>query len=170
MRAKVKNYCMLVLVLAGSASFAAIASSSGILTPGKKAPPETVRQLQDVQPVTIGSAVVRPVATPTDASTAYTPQAAAGPARRESTLVVRASDNLVGVSDNDLVVLHVDTAAVTQAATGKASTIKPYPDLGLVVLHFSRFDELVEARKALAELLPAARFDLPVRYFKTLPR
>jgi len=142
-----------------------------VIKPGQPAPPAVVRQLQGTAPVAIGTAVVRPVASSTPTADASTGAAPLSPqAASDTTLVVRASDNLVGVSTNDLVVIYPDTAAVSQAVAGKAAGTKAYPEMGMVVIHTTRFDQLHPLQQDLAKAFPTAKFDLPVRYFELRPK
>ncbi|RWA51209.1 hypothetical protein AU476_24395 [Cupriavidus sp. UYMSc13B] len=87
-----------------------------------------------------------------------------------TTYVARTQDNLVGISNNDLVVIYSDTAAIVAAAGSAAFSAKPYPDMGFVVLHIANFDQLVSLHQSLAGRFPTAKFDLPVTYFPIRPR
>jgi hypothetical protein len=162
--------CAVVTAFTMGAGAGAAAQS---LVPGSKAPAEVVQQLKDVPSVNIGKASVRPVVPQPDAATP--PEAAlksgrSVPAAGGTTFVVRSSDNLVGVSTNDLVVIYRDTAAISQAVAGKDVSAQAYPDMGLVVLHVGSFDQLAPLKTALSAKFPAAKFDLPVRYFATTPK
>lgn len=156
--------------LAAMTCAASLPALADILAPGEFAPPAVVRQLQDTPPVSIGKAVVRPLPAASasqmasGAATQRTPNAVAQASG--TTLVVRARDNLVGTSSNDLVVIHPDTEAVGRAAKARGAAVKAYPEMGMVVAHMARFEQLQPLQQELARAFPAAKFDLPVRYFQ----
>jgi hypothetical protein len=157
------------LLLAALLCFATMGAHAEVLEPGRPAPAAVVQGLQAIAPVTVGAVAVRPVTSPVSAAGQgavngnLSPQAA--PASSGTTLVVRASDNLVGTSTNDLVVMYADTDAVLRAVVSKAASVKAYADLGMVVVHVSSFDQIPKLQQDLAQAFPTAKFDLPVRYF-----
>ncbi|NLP61787.1 hypothetical protein [Paraburkholderia sacchari] len=162
--------CAAVAAIAVTASAGAAES----LVQGSTAPADVVQQLKGVKPVTVGAVSVRPVSQGSGSAQSTGSAAASGnmkaqaqsmPTGGETTTVVRASDNLVGVSANDLVVVYRDTAAVSQALSGKPVTVKAWPSMGLVIVHASTFDQLAPLQAALSEKFPTAKFDLPVKYF-----
>lgn len=130
-------------------------------------PPATAAQSQTITPVAIGTTVVRPL--PGNARSAAQAASATAVPVSGTTLVARASDNLVGVSTNDLVVIYPDTTAIMQAAASRAVSSKGYPNMGLTVIHVASFDRLLPLQQALASQFPAAKFDLPIRYFEVRP-
>jgi hypothetical protein len=160
-----------IICAALAASFAMGAQAQS-LEPGTTAPASVVQQLKGVQSVNIGMASVRPVS-PGGGSSGLQASAnratASVPTGNETTTVVRSTDNLVGVSSNDLVVMYGDTGAVTQAVAGKGVTAKAFPAMGMVVVHVSSFDEIGPLQSALSAKFPTAKFDLPVKYFETEP-
>jgi hypothetical protein len=152
------------LILALTAMACVDVANGQDIKPGRPAPAEVVQSLKATAPVTIGSASVRPLVTPASDPGMRLPQGAI--AAPGTTFVVRVSDNLVGVSTNDLVVVYPDTGAVIQSVSGKGFTTKAYPDLGLVVIHAANFDDIEPLQQGIAKTLPNAKFDLPVRYFR----
>ncbi|WP_118180893.1 hypothetical protein [Paraburkholderia phosphatilytica] len=85
-------------------------------------------------------------------------------------MVVRSSDNVVGISTNDLVVIHPDTAAVRQVAAGLAKSVSAYPEMGVTVIHAGGLDQLASIKATLATTFPTVKFDLPVRYGNIQPK
>ena len=79
--------------------------------------------------------------------------------------MARASDNLIGVSHNQFVIRHADTAAITRAVSGKVARARAYPDLNLVIVRTDTFEQLLPLQEALSRQFPTAKFQLPVRYF-----
>ncbi|WP_322050810.1 hypothetical protein [Paraburkholderia bannensis] len=171
---------MMSFKIVGAALAACVVSISACaaqpLVPGTRAPADVVQNLKNAQSVTIGAASVRAVSSgsasqpasnvaATESATAQT-----APKGGETTTVVRESDNLVGVSSNDLVVIYPDTAAVSQALSGKPVSVKVWANMGIVVVHASTFDQLMPLKTALSQKFPAAKFDLPVKYFDTVPQ
>jgi hypothetical protein len=154
MHAKIKSF---LLVAAGCTPLMA---ATPALVPGRIAPADVVQQIQNDAPVRIGSASVRPV--PENVSHTLSTDST------QRTLVVRSTDNLVGSSENELVVIEKDTAAVQRKVLELATdaSVTAYADHGLVIVQLKRFADLPTLRKQLAEAFPAARFDLPVRYFE----
>jgi hypothetical protein len=161
--------CYLVLLCVATLGYVGHSRAQAI-SPGKIAPPDVVQQLQGTPVVVVGNTAVRPLTSnqiaPPASSAPEVPSAKASdtPAGR-STLVVRASDNLVGLSTNDLVVIYPDTAAIVAAAGGEHDSAKAYPEMGIVVIHVPSFDRLLPLQQTLAARFPAAKFDLPVTYF-----
>ena len=134
-------------------------AQNATLKQGDQAPAALVQQLSRSAPLTIGSTSVWPVpnAVPLDED---------GNVQPNSTLVVRSSDQWIGLSRNDLVVIYPDTAAVSAAAGGLAQQIQAFPQMGMTVLHVSAFSGLLPLYQALSAKFPAARFDVPVRFVK----
>jgi hypothetical protein len=148
-----------VVAIASLACISAQGASTGAIETGKVAPSSVVEQIRASKPVTIGSVSVRPIPAQANGTRSTEPSG--------TTLVARASDNLVGTSTNDLVVIYKDTSAVSArvAAMGGGLRIKTYPDMGMVIVHAPRFDQLQPIQQQLQQALPDAKFDLPVRYF-----
>jgi hypothetical protein len=152
---------------AGSPLTAAALDTSALdtsaLAPGRTAPVDIVRRIEPDAPVQIGAASVRPLPDAEGQPRALSPAAA------RSTLVVRSTDNLIGVSSNELVVIDKNPAAVQRKVAELAAdaTIKAYADNGIVVVRLNRFADLLPLKQRLAKAFPAARFDLPVRYFES---
>lgn len=153
-------------------AFAGTTAAAQPLLPGSTAPADVVRSLAGTQPANIGAASVRPVSPGNNAPRASGNAGALAsakpqsmPAGGETTLVVRASDNLVGLSTNDLVVIYPDTDAVIHAVAGNAVSTRAYPAMEMVVVHAGSFDQLVPLKDTLSTKFPAAKFDLPVTYF-----
>nr|WP_244109003.1 hypothetical protein [Burkholderia anthina] len=167
------------IVCATASAFAmtATAGAAEPLVPGSTAPAELVQKLRHVQSVSIGVVSVRPVADGThpaasagNSGASASMRAQSMPTGSETTTVVRSSDNLVGVSTNDLVVIHPDTSAVSQSLRGQPVSVRAWPDMGIVVVHAGSFDQLAPLKAMLSTKFPTARFDLPVKYFETLPQ
>jgi len=153
----------LLLMAAACATFCspfmARAQNSQALKPGQIAPADIVEQVRSQNPVKIGSVSVR--ALPPNAARDRSADS------EQSTLVLRSTDNLIGVSANELVVIYKEPNAV-QLKVGewvKDATVKAYADHGLVVIRLKRFADLQPLQLRLAEAFPGARFDLPVTYF-----
>ncbi len=149
------------------AAFALALAASAVadtIQPGQTAPASVVKQIQANEPVTIGSVSVRPIPPAVHGLRSATP---AG-----TTLVARTTDNLVGTSTNDLVVIYNDVEAVRTrvAAISGGITMKAYPEMGMVIVHAPRFEQLPPIKQQLAQAFPAAKFDLPVRYFDNKPQ
>jgi hypothetical protein len=168
-RCKMVSFQMVGVVAAACALAASACATAQTLTPGRPAPADTVQTLRSEPSVTIGTASVRPVDTGHAAGTASA-KAQSLPVGNETTTVVRASDNLVGVSSNDLVVIYPDTVAVSRALSGKPVSVKTWPSAGIVVVHVGSFDQLLPLKTALSATFPTAKFDLPVKYFNTVPQ
>ncbi|MFM0337642.1 hypothetical protein [Paraburkholderia fungorum] len=158
----------LLLMAAACASFCspfmARAQNSQALKPGQIAPADIVEQVQNQNPVKIGSVSVRTL--PPSSTRAQSGGS------EQSTLVLRSTDNLIGVSANELVVIYKEPKAV-QLKVGewlKDATVKTYEDHGLVVIRLKRFADIQPLQLRLAELFPGARFDLPVTYFRNEAR
>lgn len=132
--------------------------------PGTTAPASVVKQISANPAVTIGSVSVRPIPRSVAGVLSTTPS--------DTTLVARATDNLVGTSTNDLVVIYSDVGAITRVATtlGKGISTRAYPDMGMTVVHVASFDQLQSVQQQIAQAFPTAKFDLPVRYFDNKPR
>ncbi|HEY3598361.1 MAG TPA: hypothetical protein VGL08_12725 [Paraburkholderia sp.] len=139
-------------------------AAADTIQPGQTAPASVVKQIEASEPVTIGSVSVRPIPPAANGVRSATP---AG-----TTLVARATDNLVGTSTNDLVVICSDVGVVQTrvAAIGGGITMRVYPEMGMVIVHAPRFEQLLPIKQQLAQALPAAKFDLPVRYFDKKPQ
>lgn len=131
---------------------------------GTTAPASVVKQISANAAVTIGSVSVRPIPRSIEGVRSTTPPG--------TTLVARATDNLVGTSTNDLVVIYGDVDAITgRAATmGGGVSTRAYPTMGMTVVHVASFDQLQSVQRQIAQAFPTATFDLPVRYFDTKPR
>lgn len=136
---------------------------------GKVAPAETVRQSAAAPLVRIGPQVVRPL--PSNGAAANgadgKPALAAG-----QTLVMRESDHLVGVSNNDLMVVGSDLdgmAAAVEALGLPGVQISRYPKIRLLLVKTRRFEQLQAVHDRLASQYPDARFDLPIQYFRRKP-
>jgi hypothetical protein len=164
-----REHIRIALCLAGF-SMAGWAQAQSIEL-GKAAPPSVAAQLKGTPAVVIGSVSVKPLrqAPSTSSNDAMRHPLEAAP-QGNTTYVVRTRDNLVGISTNDLVVKHPDAAAVVAAAGASVASAKPYPDLGLVILHVASFDQLVPLHRVIADRFPTAKFDLPVTYFPVRPR
>ncbi|MBV8271233.1 MAG: hypothetical protein JO067_03075 [Cupriavidus sp.] len=164
-----RKHIRIALCLAGF-SMAGWAQAQSIEV-GKAAPPSVTAQLKGTPAVVIGSVSVKPLrqAPSSSGSNGVLRPLAADPPGN-TTYVVRTQDNLVGISTNDLVVMHPDTAAIVAAAGASVASAKPYPDLGLVVLHVASFDLLAPLHRAIADRFPKAKFDLPVTYFPVRPK
>lgn len=154
----------ILLVIAGYASMwdplMAATGDPQALSPGQIAPPDVVQQIQNEAPVRIGSTSVRPL--PERGLRALSAGAS------QSTLVARSTDNLIGVSANELVVIEKDTNAVQLkvAELTKDAVVKAYADGAIVVVRVKRFSDLQPLQQGLAKAFPGARFDLPVEYFE----
>ncbi|GMG90537.1 hypothetical protein Cmtc_17570 [Cupriavidus sp. TKC] len=150
---------------------AAASQPSQTVQQGKVAPSSVTAQLQGTPAVVIGSTSVQPVRQPASASvTNGLLRPLSADPHGNTTYVVRTGDNLVGISTNDLVVIYPDTSAIVAAAGGATTSAKPYPDLGMVVLHVGNFDQIEPLHRAIAERFPTAKFDLPVTYFPLKPK
>jgi hypothetical protein len=144
------------------ASFAH-AQDATALRQGVQAPAAQVQSLSRSAPLQIGNTSVFPVpnAAPLDED---------GIVQPNSTLVVRSSDNVVGLSTNELVVMYPDTNAVGAAASGLAQQVQAFPARGITVMRVSAFSDLLPLYQALLAKFPAATFDLPVMYSKNRPQ
>ncbi len=129
-----------------------------------------VEQIKEVPATRIGSQTVRAV-----------PPGGAGrqagerraPAQEGRTLVVRDSDNLVGVSANELVIIGADLDAVAAKVASlqlAGAQTHAYPKLKLLVVKTARFEQLETVRDQVAAAFPEAKFNLPVTYFPRKPR
>jgi len=151
-----RTFCALVLLLAAGGALAQT------LQQGQPAPAALVEQMKTVAPTRIGEQAVRAVP-PTLLSGEQ-----AKVARQGRTLVLRASDNLVGISGNELIVLDDNLEGIAAAVTAlrlAGAQIHSYPALHLVLVKTARFDQLTTVRDRLAAKFPDAKFDLPVSYF-----
>lgn len=149
--------CALALLLAAGGALAQT------LQQGQPAPAAVVEQLKDVAPTRIGQQAVRAVP-PAALNGAQVKSAA----ERRQTLVVRDSDNLVGISANELIVTStdLDTVAAKIASLQLAGAqTRAYPKLKLLVVKTARFEQLETVRDQLAAAFPKAKFSLPVTYF-----
>jgi hypothetical protein len=171
LRQCVRQCVRLGLVIAGFA-IAECATAQSIQQ-GKIAPDSMAAQLQGTAAVVIGSVSVKPLRqAPSSSASAGngTLRPLAADALGNTTYVARTRDNLVGISTNDLVVMHPDTAAIVAVANGVTVSAKPYPEIGLVVLHVANFDQIAPLHRAIAERFPTAKFDLPVTYYPVKPK
>ncbi|WP_081087127.1 hypothetical protein [Burkholderia pseudomultivorans] len=161
-------------ILWAAAAFAITSSGAamagGTVIQGTIAPEEVLKQLRATPAVTIGGTAVRPV--PSGAIRAASSEGAGNVVQsgRDNTFVIRDSDNLVGISTNDLIVVYPDTAAVNQAVAGQVKSVKIFPQIDTVIVHVASFDQLVSVQAALARKFPTAKFNLPVRYSETRPK
>ena len=136
------------------------------LQQGRPAPAAVVEQLKNAPLTTVGKQSVRAV--PQQAAV-RTRDAAADSAA--TTLVVRESDHLVGISAHELVIVGVAAADLPAISAKVASlqlagaSIKSYPHLGLLVVKTARFEHIDSVRSQVAAAFPNAQFDLPVTYF-----
>ena len=146
-------------------------ASAQTLQQGRPAPPAVVEQIKDAPPTRIGSQSVR--ALPPPVVMAGRQANGAAPAQEGRTLVARESDNLVGVSNNELVIINPDLDAVAAKVASlqlPGAQIHSYPRLQLLVVKTARFEQLETVRNQVAAAFPHARFDLPVTYFPRKPR
>ncbi|MGB7479036.1 MAG: hypothetical protein WA924_01795 [Burkholderiaceae bacterium] len=149
--------CAIALMLAAGGALAQT------LQQGQPAPAAVVEQIKDVPPTRIGQQAVRAVP-----PAALSGQQAKAVAENRRTLVVRDSDNLVGISSNELIVLGTDLDAIAASVAAMqlpGAQTRVYPKLKLAVVKTARFDQLETVRNRLAAAYPDARFDLPVTYF-----
>lgn len=143
---------------------------------GQVAPAAVVEQLKLVPITQIGSQKVRRV--PTEALTGKRTNHVAGRTADNmtnegktttgQTLVARASDNLVGVSSNELVIISSNLDAIAAKITTlqfAGAEIHAYPKLKLLVVKTTQFDQLETIHNSVAASFPDAKFDLPVTYF-----
>lgn len=133
------------------------------LTPGRIAPANVVQQMQYEAPVRIGAVSVRPL-----------PQGGQHPLSTDasqSTLVARTTDNLIGVSANEMVVIEPNASAVQKkiAELAADAAVRLYAGRGITVVRVKRFSDLPALQQRLAEAFPTARFDLPVMYIENEP-
>jgi hypothetical protein len=153
-----------VIVTAIAASAFCADALADTVQPGMVAPPAIVKQMSASAPVQIGSVSVRPI--PASA------QGTRSTGSSQSTLVARSTDNLVGTSTNDLVVIYSNVEQIKSRAMalGGGISVKTYPDMGLTIVHAVSFDQLESAHQAIGQSYPSAKFDLPVRYFDIKPK
>ncbi len=149
-------------------SAGALATGDAPLTLGKPAPKAVVSQIEHTEPVSIGKNTIRPVTAPQDARRL---QSTLTPAST-STQVVRASDNLVGVSHHELSVRGADPGQIRSlvASLLPTATTEIFPDLGMAIIRTQRFSDLAPLAAQLKENLPGARFDLPIQWAPVKPR
>ncbi len=155
-----------VLILASTiACGCALAQTS---PQGRPAPTAVLDQIKDVPLTHIGSQRVR--ALPPESPLR---SLAKGGSAATTTTVVRESDNLVGISNNELVIVSPELEAIaakvaTLGLTGAQT--RSYPRLQLRIVSTARFEQLETVRSQVAAAFPAAKFDLPVTYFPLKPR
>ena len=157
-----RAFCTIALLLAAGGALAQT------LQQGQPAPATVVEQLKDVPPTRIGQQTVRAVP-----PAALSGQQAKAAAENRRTLVVRDSDNLVGVSANELVIIGADLDAVAAKVAGlqlAGAQTHAYPKLKLLVVKTARFEQLETVRDQVAAAFPEAKFNLPVTYFPRKPR
>ncbi|SAK70702.1 hypothetical protein AWB79_03840 [Caballeronia hypogeia] len=154
----------------GAVSLLAAASCAGAQTLeiGTVAPASLVQQIEGTPPVTVGSTSVRVLPS---SAVLKSEGASAGASTSRSTLVVRPSDNLIGRSDNKLVVVYSDTAAVKAKSLSLApgATIETHPNVAMTIVRVSSFKDLPALQAKLHDAFPKATFDVPVTYFEDLP-
>ena len=160
-------------LLAAALGLAACATGPAhALQQGQPAPAAVVEQLKDTPITHIGTQSVRAVpAAPPAASGDKRAQAAVAP--QGSTLVVRESDNLVGISSHELVIVTPELDAVAAKVASlqlPGASTKSYPQLQLLIVKTARFEQLQTVRDQVAAAFPQAQFDLPVTYFPRKPR
>jgi|GEM_PF-2234540 len=151
-----RTFCALALLLAAGGALAQT------LQQGQPAPAALVEQMKNVAPTRIGEQAVRVV--PPALLSGEPAKAAA----RGRTLVLRASDNLVGISGNELIVLDDDLEGIATAVAAlqlPGAQIHSYPTLHLVLVKTTRFEQLSIVRDRLTTQFPDAKFNLPVTYF-----
>ena len=156
---KTSMFGMALLLASGIAMAQAI-------QPGRPAPPAVVEQIKDEPLIRIGSQSVR--ALPPAAQSGKHANGAQPATGEGRTLVVRASDNLVGVSANELVIVSPDLDAVAAKVASlqlPGAQTNTYQKLQLLVVKTARFEQLETVRSQVAATFPEARFDLPVIYF-----
>ncbi|MEO7031114.1 MAG: hypothetical protein ABI351_13045 [Herbaspirillum sp.] len=170
-----QTLCYLVLLLLTGVALAHTTSTSQtqqLIQQGQVVPAAVAEQLKQVPITQIGSQKVRrvPIAAlagkrannSTDSTTTEASTNAGG------TLVARASDNLVGISTNELVIISSNLdAIVAKVATLQlaGAEIHAYPKLKLLVVKTAQFDQLETIHNSVAASFPDAKFDLPVTYF-----
>ena len=145
---------------------AASGASAQTLQQGRPAPPAVVEQIKDAPPTRIGSQSVR--ALPPAAQSGKHANGAMAATAEGRTLVARESDNLVGVSNNELVIISPDLDAIAAKVASlqlPGAQTNTYPKLQLLVVKTARFEQLETVRSQIAAAFPDARFDLPVAYF-----
>ncbi len=114
-----------------------------IIQQGRPAPPAVVEQIKDVPLTRIGSQSVR--ALPPATLAGKHANGASAAATEGRTLVARESDNLVGVSNNELVIIEANLDAVAAKVASlqlAGAQTHPYPRLQLLVVKTARFEQL----------------------------
>lgn len=160
-RSKTSALIALAVVL-GCTSDLALAQTA---VQGKPAPANVVNAAQGTASVRIGAQALRAVPEQALPKEALTRKAGAVSTQ---TFVMRESDNLVGVSLNDLMVVGPDLermAASVKALGLPGIEINIYPDIGLLLVRTQKFEQLQLVHDRLAGEFAQARFDVPVNYF-----
>ena len=153
----------LATVLVGSSACAQT------LQQGQPAPAAVVEQLKNAPLTTVGKQSVRAV----PQGAVLRTRGAATASADATTVVVRESDNLVGISAHELVIVGTDLAAMSAKVASlqlAGASIHSYPHLGLLVVKTARFEQIDSVRSQVAAAFPNAKFDLPVTYFPRKPR
>jgi hypothetical protein len=156
--------CGIAIWLAASAALAQA------IQQGQPAPAAVVEQIKEVPATRIGTQAVRAVP---PAALAGRQANGAAMAQEGRTLVVRDSDNLVGISANELVIISADLDAVAAKVASlqlAGAQTHAYPHLKLLVVKTARFEQLETVRDRVATAFPEAKFNLPVTYFPRKPR
>lgn len=132
---------------------------------GAPAPPAVAKQAEQTAPVRIGKQNVRPLIVQPDPTQGAAALSSLAPAEK-ATLVLRASDNLVGISHHELTVRGADPnqiAELTRSLLPTART-RSFPQLDITIIRVPRFADLAPLAEQLNESLPQARVNLPIQW------
>lgn len=173
---------MVVLLITGAAPAQATVEVQAPqhVQQGHVVPAAVAEQLKQVPIIRIGSQKVRPLPpaarigkrSSNTANSTHDNSAAESETATGHTLVARASDNLVGVSTNELVIIGSNLDAIAAKVATLHLTgiqIQAYPKLKLLVVKTAQFDQLETVHNSVAAAFPDAKFDLPVTYFPRRP-